>query len=84
MDLGIIMITDGHLDREEIEQYSLGLLPEVDSAPIEEHLLTCENCRSRVEDSDAFIAAIRAAGKLMESSEHVRKYPQAAKSAANR
>jgi len=84
MDFGIIMIRDGHLNPEKIERYSLGLMEEVDAATIDEHLLMCEKCRSLVEDTDAYIAAIRAAARQIESSEPVRKYPQPAQSAANR
>jgi len=51
-----------HINEEEIEQYSLGTVPAEQLASLEEHLLACEACQSRVQKSDEFLAAMRGAG----------------------
>ncbi|MBZ5581794.1 MAG: hypothetical protein LAQ30_06230 [Acidobacteriia bacterium] len=57
--------SDRHLDEEQIERYSLGNLPEEEWAARDAHLLICETCRWRVEESDSYISAMRhAAGEL--------------------
>jgi hypothetical protein len=52
------MDTNRHLDREEIENYSLQTTPESDVARVEEHLLVCTDCQKRVESSDVFVRAM--------------------------
>jgi hypothetical protein len=58
-----------HMDAEAIERYSLGDLPERESAPFDEHLLICGVCRTKVEASDAYIAAMRGAAGLVREAE---------------
>ena len=53
-----------HMDSEQIERYSLGDIPEREAAPFDEHLLVCGLCRTKVEASDAYIAAMRGAASL--------------------
>ncbi len=36
-------------------------LSEPEAAPVEEHLLVCEECRARLTESDEYVAAMRAA-----------------------
>jgi hypothetical protein len=52
---------DSHAPDDVLEQYSLGTLPEEEAELLEEHLLICEECRGRLEETDAFIKAARGA-----------------------
>ena len=52
-----------HMDAEEIERYSLGDFPEQEAAPFDEHLLICGLCRTQVEASDAYVAAMCGAAR---------------------
>jgi anti-sigma factor RsiW len=59
-----------HLGGEDAEKYSLGEMSEQELARCEEHLLICDPCRRQVEESDAYVAAMReAAGQLRKGSE---------------
>jgi hypothetical protein len=58
--------TDRHLSDEIIESYSLGGLSEEDLARTEEHLLICEHCRRRTEESDEWVAAMAAAARRID------------------
>ena len=58
-----------HMDADEIERYSLGDLAEREAAPFDEHLLICGLCRTKVEASDAYIAAMRGAASLVREAE---------------
>ena len=50
-----------HLQDDDVEQYSMGLLPEEKLPQLEEHLLICAACRDRVEEHDSYLKAIRGA-----------------------
>ena len=50
-----------HPDEDQIERYSLGEMGEAELAPLECHLLTCDSCRRRVAESDAYVSAMRQA-----------------------
>ena len=50
-----------HLDEEEMEQYSMGLIPEDQCEGLEDHLLICEACRTGVSEHDHYFGAMRAA-----------------------
>jgi anti-sigma factor RsiW len=52
---------DSHAPDEVLEQYSLGTLPEEEAERLEEHLLICQECRDRLEETDAFVEATRGA-----------------------
>jgi hypothetical protein len=39
----------------ELELYAMDRLTEEDAAPIEEHLLVCEQCQDRLVEIDAFV-----------------------------
>lgn len=61
--------TRHHPGEDELEQYSLGTLPEARTGPIEEHLLICTVCQERLHEADEYIRAVRtAAGKLASES----------------
>lgn len=50
-----------HIDEDGLELYALGRLAEAHAAPVEEHLLVCEECRQRLAEWDTYVAAMRAA-----------------------
>jgi anti-sigma factor RsiW len=50
-----------HIDDQSIEAYALNRLAEAGAAPVEEHLLVCEECRERLAKFDACVRAMRAA-----------------------
>src|SRR5450631_3776591 len=52
---------DPHFNDEVLDQYSLGVLSPQLLGGVEEHLLTCENCQSRLDASDEFAMLFRAA-----------------------
>ena len=51
----------GHASDDLLELYSMGRLKEEEMAPLEEHLLICDECRNRLMATDREIAAIREA-----------------------
>jgi hypothetical protein len=50
-----------HTDVEDLERYSMGNSSPAESAPIEEHLLTCDECRHRLRETDDYLLALRTA-----------------------
>lgn len=52
---------ESHITDDDFELYSLNSLPEPGLARVEEHLLVCAACRERLEERDAYVAAMRAA-----------------------
>ncbi len=50
-----------HPSDDDFELYSLRRTSETDVAGIEEHLLVCEQCRNRLEEIDAYVAAMKQA-----------------------
>jgi hypothetical protein len=50
-----------HQTDEQLELYTLGRLPEPAVAALEEHLLICEGCRKRLDETEAFALSMRAA-----------------------
>jgi anti-sigma factor RsiW len=47
----------------DLELYALDRLAEPDAAPVEEHLLICEQCQARLAGWDEYVRAMRAAMK---------------------
>ena len=64
---------NGHVDAEDLERYSMGASPLEATPFIEEHLLTCDSCRERLRETDAYLLAMRT------SSEQIRRDEEAAK-----
>jgi hypothetical protein len=62
-----------HVDAEDLERYSMGASPPEATPFIEEHLLTCDNCRNRLLETDGYVLAMRT------SSEQLRRDEKAAK-----
>ncbi len=57
-------ITVEHPSDDLLERYSMGRLTEAEMAPLEEHLLICEECRKRRVVMDFDVAALREALRL--------------------
>jgi anti-sigma factor RsiW len=53
-----------HPSEEALDLYALGRLPEDAAAPLEEHLLLCEDCRNQVTEFEAIGRAFRDAQAL--------------------
>ena len=50
-----------HAPEEVLESYVMGKLSEEETAPLEEHLLICPACQNRLEETEQFVHAVRAA-----------------------
>ena len=50
----------GQITEDDLERYALNRLPETDAAPLEEHLLVCEECRARLAEWGQYVGAMRA------------------------
>jgi hypothetical protein len=55
------MSSGSHIADELLERYSMRAVSEEECAPLEEHLLICEECRERLVQWDGYIRAMRAA-----------------------
>jgi anti-sigma factor RsiW len=62
-----------HASDETLEQYSVGSLEESAAENLEEHLLVCPECQRRLEETDAFVAAMRGAARSLEGQEESRR-----------
>ena len=58
-----------HVDAEDLERYSMGTSPLEATPFIEEHLLTCDSCRNRLRETDAYLLAIRTASEQLRRDE---------------
>jgi len=62
-----------HVDAEDLEKYSMGLGTPEQTAHVEEHLLTCEDCQSMLQKTDSYVLAMRsAAGRFRRSEKAVK------------
>jgi hypothetical protein len=52
-----------HILEDSLEQYAMGAFPEPEAGPLEEHLLMCATCQERLQATDDYVAAMRAAAK---------------------
>jgi hypothetical protein len=52
-----------HADVEALEKYSMGTSSPEESALVEEHLLTCEECQGRLRETDSYLLAMRKASQ---------------------
>lgn len=50
-----------HLSDELLEEYAMRKLSDQVSAPLEEHLLLCQSCCTRLETVDEFLDVVKAA-----------------------
>lgn len=58
-----------HTSEDYIEKFAMGTLSEAELAPIEEHLLICSECRDRLEVTERYAVAMRAAAARIRESE---------------
>lgn len=56
-----------HPDEELLEGYVMETISEEEALELEEHLLTCEDCRQALTATEAFVAAMKAAGTRIRS-----------------
>jgi anti-sigma factor RsiW len=64
------MSAGSHIADELLERYAMRAASEEECAPLEEHLLSCEECRERLERWDRYVRAMRAAaGELRRTPE---------------
>lgn len=52
-----------HPAEEVLEEYAFGRLGEKESVPVEEHLLVCESCRTKIHQNTEFILAMKHGAK---------------------
>jgi len=69
---------ESHFPDEILERYAMGKTPSLDCGPLEEHLLLCESCRTRLKKIEEFILVVRAALVELEVHPHARFGPQPA------
>ena len=50
-----------HATDDTLERYSMRTLPAPEVESLEEHLLICSECRDRLESTEQYVAAMRAA-----------------------
>src|SRR5579872_4003995 len=60
--------TNCHLNEEDVEAFSLGLVSEKEAARMDEHLLLCEACQNRITESDAYVATMQRAASILRKS----------------
>lgn len=64
---------DHHVDAEDLERYSIGSSSPADSTRIEEHLLICEGCQDRLQETDDYVLAMQKAARQWQRDESVAK-----------
>jgi anti-sigma factor RsiW len=52
---------DRHIDDDDLERYVLDQLSEDAAAPIDEHLVVCQECQDRLAQTDQRVQAMRTA-----------------------
>jgi anti-sigma factor RsiW len=50
-----------HIPDDNLEAYSLRQLSSTVAAPVEDHLMVCESCQTRLMEWDEYVAAMRVA-----------------------
>src|SRR5262245_27323636 len=72
-----------HLEEAELEQYSMGILPEQRITAFEEHFLVCQVCQDQLLEMEAYVNAVRSVSpKLRQVKRSRRVFPQLALAAA--
>lgn len=52
---------NSHIDEDRLDRYAMGTLPKEQISDLEEHLLACSFCSSRLVETDDFVNVFRAA-----------------------
>jgi anti-sigma factor RsiW len=55
-----------HIVEDVLELYAMGKLSDEESAPLEEHLLLCLTCQTRLADTDDYIGAAKGAARALD------------------
>ena len=63
-----------HGDEEQLERYALGTLANEQASRLEEHLLTCEDCRRELAQVEAYVASVQQAGRGLRTEEWVPRH----------
>ncbi len=69
---------ESHFPDEVFEKYVMGKLASLDYGPLEEHLLLCSTCQTRLNQVEEFVLVIRAALTRLASNPHARFSAQSA------
>ena len=56
-----------HIEEELLDRYAMGTLPGESIPEVEEHLLVCSFCQSRIVETDAFLTCFRAAAAQVDA-----------------
>jgi len=56
---------DRHIDDDGFERYVLDQLSEADAAPIDEHLVACQECQDRLAQVNQRVQAMRASRRRL-------------------
>ena len=62
-----------HVGAEDLERYSMGASPPEATPFIEEHLLTCDDCRNRLQETDAYLRVMRTSSEQLRRDEKTAK-----------
>jgi hypothetical protein len=54
-----------HVPEDVLEEYAMGMLPDQGCVPVEEHLLLCLVCQTRLDAADEYIRTVKAATSLL-------------------
>jgi hypothetical protein len=57
-----------HLEESELEQYSMGILPQGRMDVFEEHFLACDSCQDRLLEMEAYVNAVRSVSPKLRQS----------------
>jgi anti-sigma factor RsiW len=58
-----------HISDDDLERYAMLMLGEAEIGRLEEHLLICPECRERLEETERYVVAMRAAAAKIRDSE---------------
>lgn len=50
-----------HATEEHLERYVMGRLPEIDLEVLEDHLLLCQGCQTRLDETETYVLAMKTA-----------------------
>jgi uncharacterized protein with PIN domain len=53
-----------HVSEDDLENYAMRTLPATEVESLEEHFLICSECRDRLQATDEYVAAMRAAAQF--------------------
>lgn len=68
-------MSNAHIEENLLEKYAMGVLPGPPRAELDEHLLACPECQSRLVQLDGFLAAFRPAVLQMQTRPGVARKP---------